>query len=633
LKRTFFSCLSALAVIAAGNLPGENVGQNSGPPSPMTLQVDATDISRKLLHVHLTIPVAPGPVTLYYPKWIPGEHAPTGPILGVIGLKLSTNGQSVPWRRDLVDLYAFHCQVPEGASHLDVDLDYSVPVEPESSSTSAAASAVLGMLNWNQVLLYPAGFKSDDLTVQADLRLPNHWKFGTALPVLSTGDTIHFQPVTLTTLVDSPVITGLYYRHIDLVQTPPTVEMDIVAEIPEALALPGEKVEQYRKLVSEAGALFGATHYQHYHFLVSLSNQTFHDGIEHHESSLNASPENAFTDKDALDAASDLLPHEFVHSWNGKYRRPADLATPDFQKPMLDDLLWVYEGLTEYLGSFVLTARSGLRSPELSRDWLAMVAAEMDNRWGRQWRPLQDTNDDASQLYDAPEQWTNRRRNVDFYPEGVLLWLEADTIIRQQTNGTRSLDDFCHLFHGGQSGPPMVKTYTFEDIIETLNTVAPYDWRKFWTERLTSTSAHAPMNGLQSAGWRLTYSDQRNRSLDVSSQEHRRCDETYSLGLLLDENGVIVDVVGNGPADVARLSPAMKIIAVDSRGYSTERLRDAIKSAALPGSGPIELIVNNSDHFETVRIDYHGGLRYPHLERDTSHPDLLGSIIAPHGQK
>jgi predicted metalloprotease with PDZ domain len=431
--------------------------------------------------------------------------------------------------------------------------------------------------------------------------------------------------------VDSPVIAGVYYRHIDLVQTLPTAEMDIVAEIPGALALPAEKVEQYRKLVSEAGALFGATHYLHYHFLVTLSNQTFHEGIEHHESSLNAVAENAFTDKDALDAASGLLPHEFVHSWNGKYRRPADLATPDFQKPMLDDLLWVYEGLTEYLGSFVLTARSGLRSAQLSREWLATVAAEMDNRSGRQWRPLQDTADDASQLYDSPEQWKNRRREVDFYPEGVLLWLEADTIIRQQTNGTRSLDDFCRLFHGGQSGPPMVKTYTFEDVIETLNTVAPYDWQKFWTERLASISAHAPMNGLQSAGWRLTYSDQRNTALDSPPREHRRADETYSLGLLLEEDGVIVDVAGNSPADVAKLSPAMKIIAVDSRGYSTERLRDAIKTAAVPSSGPIELIVNNSDHFETVRIDYHGGLRYPHLERDNSRPDLLGAIVAPKG--
>jgi predicted metalloprotease with PDZ domain len=447
------------------------------------------------------------------------------------------------------------------------------------------------------------------------------------------GDTIHFQPVTLTTLVDSPVIAGLNYRHIDLAQTPPTAEMDIVGETPEALALPAEKVEQYRKLVSEARALFGATHYLHYHFLVTLSNQTFHEGVEHHESSLNATPENAFTDKDALDAASDLLPHEFVHSWNGKYRRPADLTTPDFQKPMLDDLLWVYEGLTEYLGSFVLTARSGLRSAQLSREWLARAAAEMDNQSGRQWRPLQDTANDASQLYDSPEQWKNRRRDVDFYPEGVLLWLEADAIIRQQTNGTRSLDDFCHLFHGGQSGPPMVKTYTFDDVIETLNTVAPYDWRKFWTERLTSISAHAPMNGLQSAGWRLTYSDQRNLSLDTTSRERRRSDETYSLGLLLDEDGVIADVVGNSPADVAKLSPAMKIIAVDSRGYSTERLRDAIKAAAVPSSAPIELIVNNSDHFETVQIDYHGGLRYPHLERDHSHPDLLGAIIAARGDQ
>jgi predicted metalloprotease with PDZ domain len=630
-------CISLVAaapfflIIAAARLVAQTPAPSS--TSPISLQVDATEVTRKLLHSHLSIPVTPGPLTLYYPKWIPGEHAPTGPIDSVVGMKFSVNGQPIPWRRDLVDLYAFHCQIPEGASQLEVALDFAMPVEPATTSTEASASAKLAMINWYELLLYPAGFKTDDLTFQAELRLPSKWRFGTALPILENGDPIRFRPVSLTTLADSPLVAGNYYRHIPLASTSPTNEMDLVADSPGALDLPDEKITQYQHLVTEAAALFSATHYEHYHFLISLSDQTFHDGVEHHESSLNATTEDAFTDKDHLDAASDLLPHEFVHSWNGKYRRPADLATPDYQKPMLDDLLWVYEGLTEYLGSFVLTARSGLRSPELSRDWLAWYAADMDTKGGRQWRPLQDTADDASHLYDAPEEWDNRRRGVDFYTEGVLLWLEADTIIRQQTNGQRSIDDFCHAFYGGPSGPPMVKTYTLDDVIETLNSVAPYDWRKFWLTRLSSTSPHAPMNGIEASGWKLVYSDKPNLPQDVAAKERKRCNELFSIGLLLDEDGSIIDVAANSPSDVAKLSPSMKVVAVNSRTFSVERLRDAITGAAKSGSDPIELIVTNSDYYETVHIDYHGGLRYPHLERAPAQPDLLGAIMAPHGAR
>jgi predicted metalloprotease with PDZ domain len=630
--RGFSLVLFVSLIISTTRLAAQTPTPGSTPSLPISLQVDATDVARKLLHSHISIPVTPGPLTLYYPKWIPGEHGPTGPIDSVVGMKLAVSGQPVPWRRDLVDLYAFHCEIPAGASHLEIDLDFAMPVEPAEFSTEAAASARLGMINWYELLLYPAGFNTDDLTFQAELRLPPRWRFGTALPVLENGDPIRFRPVSLTTLADSPLVAGLYFRHIQLATIAPTNEMDIVADSPDALELPDEKITQYKRLVTEAAALFSATHYEHYHFLVSLSDQTFHDGIEHHESSLNATREDAFTDKDQLDAASDLLPHEFVHSWNGKYRRPADLATPDFQKPMRDDLLWVYEGLTEYLGSFVLTGRSGLRSPELSRDFLAADAAELDTKSGRQWRPLQDTADDASHLYSAADEWEDRRRAVDFYPEGVLLWLEADTIIRQQTNSQRSIDDFCHAFHGGQSGPPMVKTYTFDEVIQTLNSVAPYDWRKFWLTHLHSTSPHAPLNGIEAAGWKLVYSDKRNLPLDVGAKEKKRCNERFSIGLLLNEDGTIVDVVANSPADVAKLAPSMKIVAVNSRAFSVDRLREAIKGTAHPESAPIELIVTNSDYYETVHIDYHGGLRYPHLERIEAQPDLLGSILAPHAR-
>jgi predicted metalloprotease with PDZ domain len=601
-------------------------GENSGPAGPITLALDATEISRQLLHAQLAVPVNPGPLTLAYPKWIPGDHAPTGPIDSLVDLRISINGQPLAWRRDLVELYLIHCEVPAGVSGLDISLDYVVPVETEARSSSA----VLGLINWNQVLLYPIGFNTDDLTVEARLRIPDGWQLGTALPVAEQAQVIRFRPVSLTTLVDSPVVTGKYYRNVKLAESAPTNEMDIVADSPGALALPAEKIAQYRSLVNEAAALFGATHYLHYHFLVALSESIFHDGIEHHESSLNAIQENRFTDKDLLAAESDLLPHEFVHSWNGKYRRPASLTTPDFQKPMLDDMLWVYEGLTEYLGSFVLTARSGLRSTDLSREWLADAAAQLEHRSGRTWRSLQDTANYASRLYAAPHEWGDRRRDVDFYPEGVLLWLEADTIIRERTSGTKSLDDFCHLFHGGQSGAPTVKTYTVDEVMGALDQVCPFDWRSFWLQRLNSLSPHAPLAGIEEGGWRLTYTDQPNEVIRTRNKREKQIDERYSIGLIIKEDGTIIDVLAGTPADSAKLAPGMKIIAVNSRTYSPEKLEEAIKASAQGGG--VDLLVNSSDYYQTLHLNYRGGLRYPHLERDSANADLIAEILKPHAR-
>jgi predicted metalloprotease with PDZ domain len=597
----------------------------------VTVQVDASQISRKIVHAHLVMPVKPGPLTLFYPKWIPGEHAPTGPIQGLVDLQLSANGKRVPWRRDLVELYTIQCEVPAGTANLEIDLDYLIPVDVEGYSSAAAASAMLGMLNWNQVILYPSGSDTDHLTYQATLKLPQGWRLGTALPVASKGDTVQFKPVSLTTLVDSPVVMGLHYRNIPLTEGSgtPSSEMDIVADSSVALELPDAKIAQFRQLITQAKQLFGATHYEHYHFLCTLSDSTFHDGIEHHESSLDTMPENWFTDKDALATAQDLLPHEFVHSWNGKYRRPADLATPDYQQPMKDDLLWVYEGLTEYLGSFVLTARSGLRDMEMSREFLAGIAAQLDQESGRTWRPLQDTADYASFLYASPKQWRDRRRWVDFYAEGVLLWLEADTVIRQKTSGGKSLDDFCHDFHGGESGAPILKTYVAGDVMNALNNVAPVDWASFWAERLNVVSPRAPMKGIESTGWRVVYNDQPNRVQETIAKPDKVTDAWFSLGLLIGEESTIVDVRGNSAADAAKLAPGMKIIAVNSRSYSADRLKEAITEAAQGSKPPVELLVNNADYFQTFKLDYHDGPRYPHLERDSSRPDLLSEILKP----
>jgi predicted metalloprotease with PDZ domain len=623
----FRICFAALALnlVFEFRINGEEIKAES---ESMKVEVDATEVTRKLLHSNLTIPVTPGQLTLYYPKWIPGEHAPKGPILGLIDLRLSAGGKGIAWRRDLVDLYAIHCDIPDGVRSLNVTLSYAMPIGTDGFSSAASASGLLGIVNWNQVILYPAGLPTDQIKVEAAIRLPNGWKFGTALPIADSAGPVKFKPVTLTTLVDSPVVTGIYYRNVPLANDAPTNQIDIVADSPGALALPDADVSHYRQLVEEAKSLFGATHYEHYHFLVTLSNNTFHSGIEHHESSLNTQEEQAFTDKDLL-ADQDLLPHEFVHSWNGKYRRPASLTTSDYQKPMEDDLLWVYEGLTEYLGSLVLTSRSGLRDAELTHEWLASQAATLDHRSGRTWRSLQDTADAASLLYDAPKEWRDRSREVDFYPEGVLLWLEADARIRKESQGTRSLDDFCHAFFGPPNGAPEVRTYTVDDVVNGLNNVASSDWRQFWTDRLNSLSKNAPLGGIDASGWHLVYTDQPNKIELERDKIDKNLSLNYSLGFVVHEDGTIVDVLAGSPADIAKIGPGMKLVAVNSRGFTPEGLKQAVSASNAVGAGPIELLINNADYFRVYSVDYKGGARYPHLERDGSKPDMLGEILKP----
>src|SRR5262245_32203064 len=436
------------------------------------LRVDASDAPRKIFHADLTIPASPGPMSLFYPKWIPGEHAPTGPVTDLAGLKISAGGRPLEWRRDSVELYAFHINVPRGATSVDVKLDFLSTSENSGYTSAASATSELTILSWNQLVLYPQGKASDDIQVDAELQLPEGWKFGTALPVArSNGSNVQFKTVSLTTLVDSPVLAGRHFRRFELSPgASPAHYLDIAADTEQALNASPELIERYKRLVKEAQALFGATHYREYHFLLALSDEIAHFGLEHHESSDDRSRENSLTDPVSQMVGAGLLPHEFVHSWNGKYRRPDGLATRDFEQPMKGDLLWVYEGLTEYFG-WVLTARSGLRTPESNRQFLALDAAMLDNRAGREWRSLADTAVAAQLLYEARSDWESLRRGVDFYDEGLLIWLEADMIIRRQTQGRKSLDDLCRAFHGSPSGPPEVRSYSFDNLTEALNGV------------------------------------------------------------------------------------------------------------------------------------------------------------------
>jgi predicted metalloprotease with PDZ domain len=598
----------------------------------INIALDATDAPRKILHAQLTVPATPGTMTFYYPKWIPGEHAPSGPAIDVTGLKFTGNGQFLKWRRDLADNWAIHVEVPAGVQEVHASLDYLEPGESDQSLFSAGSSATQKMLviSWNQVLLYPKGWTGDQITYSASLRLPTGWKFGTPLPVTSrSGDEIHFESVSLFTLVDSPIITGEYFKVVPLNQGQnPPVEMDIAADSAIALEPPQDVWEHYSNLIKQATTLFGATHYRDYHFLFSLSDHVAHFGLEHHEANDSRSEERTLIDPALRSLHAGLLPHEYVHSWNGKYRRPADLTTSDYEQTMQDDLLWVYEGLTEYLGD-VLTARSGLWTPQEYRDELARSAAMLDHRPGRTWRNLQDTADAAALLYYTSKGWDSWRRGVDYYDEGELDWLWTDSIIRRQTSGKKSIDDFCKLFHGAPSTPPMVKTYTFDDVVNTLNQIAPYDWRGFWNERLSSHGPGAPLGGIEATGWKIVYDESRSAMMRAWEDDHRTLNAAFSVGLIIKENGDIEDTIEGMDAAHTGIGPGMKILAVNGRRFTPQVFRDALYEGKNT-SQQLQLLIENTDYFRTFVLDYHGGEKYPHLVREESKPDTMTEIIRAH---
>lgn len=616
-------CVTLLCVFAAPLPAASTFG-------PIQMEVDATHAPQKILHVRMQMPVQPGPLVLYYPEWIPGEHMPDGPIGDVAGIFFKANGKILPWRRDLIDMYEFHLTIPADVSTLDIDLDFLLSAPNSGFSAGASATASLDVMNWNQLLLYPDGFASRDITFVPSLTIPQGWQFGTALPVSrQDGNKVDFSSVALNTLVDSPVLMGRYFRRIEL--TPgqkPMHEMDIVADNAAALEMTPEMERDFKNLVAQTGALFGnVRHYRDYHFLLTLSDQVAHFGLEHHESSDDRTYGRSLIDPNYEIYFSDLIPHEFTHSWNGKYRRPADLTTPNYQTPMKDDLLWVYEGLTEYYGE-VLTARAGFWKPEMDREALAYLAARSENRPGRDWRPLQDTADFAPILYNADLDWSNWRRGTDFYEEGELLWLDVDATMRQLSNDKKSLNDFCRAFYGGPGGEPALKTYTFDQLVSALNGVVPYDWKDFLRKRLDSLAPNTPVESVERSGWKIVYNATPNEYQDVLEAVKHRVYATRSIGLLLGNDGYVIDVIHGSPAYKAGIGPGMKVTAVNRKEFTPEALKDAI-IAAQSSDAPIELMVANGPQFQTDSVDYHDGLRYPHLVRKKGRPDYLSEIFRP----
>ena len=618
---------AAAAAIASSSSAGAQT-------APITLAVDLTDAPRRILHASETIDVQPGPMTLVYPEWIPGEHGPTGPIVDQAGFIITTQtGERVKWERDPVDMYAFHITVPQGATKLAIKMDFLATAAAEGFSAGASTSANLALLSWNELVVYPGGSKAGDVTIAPSLKVPAGWQFGTALERTgSDAQGTSFKAVSLEQLVDSPVLAGRYFREVPLApEISPKHFLDMAGDGPEDVELSQQHIDEFSRLVRETGALYKSRHYGAYHFLVTLSDQVAHFGLEHHQSSDDRVSEKTFTDDNTFIADGLLLPHEFTHSWNGKYRRPAGLATPNYQEPMKGNLLWVYEGLTEYLGD-VLAARCGIWPASVYRDRLATVAGYLnDIRPGRTWRDLQDTATAAQLLYAASGGYDNWRRNVDYYDEGELLWLEVDLTIRQKTSGKKSLNDFVAAFHGlGGNTAPKVVPYTFEDIVTGLNAVVPNDWAAFLHERLDSNDVRAPeMAGIDAlSGYKLIYTDKPDYWSQLVENQNNFVDTRWSLGLSVGTDGKVKDVIVGSLADKAGFGPGMQIIAVNGRGYAPLNLRAALQHSA--GNGPaMEFIVENTGYYKIIRIDYHGGERYPQLQRVEGTPARLDDILQP----
>ncbi|MBA4188770.1 MAG: peptidase M61 [Planctomycetaceae bacterium] len=603
---------------------------SSGAAAPILLDVDASEVSRRVIHIRELVPAEPGPLTLHYPRWIPGRHRPVGQIANVSALKILAKGEALTWHRDDADPFTIHCTVPQGAKAAEVQFDLLLAAGSEGGAAfMTVASPKIMTMNWNDVLVYPKVAKPLELPFVTRVRLPSGWKFGTALPIAkpSDKDGVLFESVTLETLIDSPLLAG---EHVRVVPIGVGKEHSVViaCDSLDGLEVTPETLKAWNQLPDEAAALFGPDHpYKTYTFLLGLSNHVPRAGIEHHQSSDNRLSELALVKSGERRMAATLFPHEFVHSWNGKYRRPADMIVGDYQVPQQTRLLWVYEGLTNYLG-WLLAARSGLFSPEDAREYLALTGARMTNSRGRAWRPLDDTASAASVLFDAPRSWASARRAVDFYDEGTLLWFEVDVMIRTATKGKKSLDDFCKAFHGTGSGKAEVKGYKLEDVVAALTAVdATTDWKKHFARRVEAVADTPPLEGIEGAGWKLAFSEKPSDLFAAQEGLSRGVNLLDSLGLLLGAEGAVSDVVPERPAAKAGLAPGMKVIAVNGRRFAPDTLKSAVANTKT--GGKLELLIESGDFFKTHTVEYAGGLRYPRLEKSDGRDDLLADIVKP----
>ncbi len=622
--------------LASATTPAQDArrGTSAGPGGALysgtvVLHVDATDLDHRIWRVRQTLPVSPGPFDLALPRWIPGHHAPSGDATLMAGLVMRGGGERLAWQRDPLDTHVFRVEIPDGARTLELEFQHLSPVN-EGSGRVVMTREMMNV-QWHNLLLAPAGHPARSISFRASLTLPMSWAWAGALrSARRDGTTVHFEPVSLDMLVDSPLFAGAHHRRVELepVDTARPVVLNVFADSASHLDASDAQLDAHRRLVRQADLLFGSRPFAHYDFLLALSERMGGIGLEHHQSSENAVKPNYFKDWDKAARARELLPHEYAHAWNGKYRRPQDLSTPDFNQPMRNSLLWIYEGQTEYWGK-VLAVRSGLVDPDQARERLAGLAASLTQRVGRGWRNLQDTTHDAIiALRRDKRDWVSwQRSRRDYYGEAVLIWLEADMLIREASDGARSLDDFARAFFGGRDGDLGPLTYTFDDVVAALGRVHAHDWAQFLRLRLDSHAPASPLDGLTRAGWRLAWADTPSRQWETNEADWRFSDFSHSLGFVMNHDGKLSDVVWEGVAFKAGLAPGTTLVAVNQMAYKAEGLKDAIR-ANRDGRTPIELLLRDGDRFFSVRIDWRGGLRYPKLERIDGRADRLATLFA-----
>lgn len=599
-------------------------------PGVIRLEIDATNLAQHIYQVTETIPVkAAGPMVLFFPEWLPGNHGPVGPIAQLAGLEITADGQRVQWVRDTLHPYAYHVNVPSGADEIVVRLQHLSP----TASNQGRVTMTPEMLNlqWEKMLLYPAGHWSRNIMVQPSVKLPTGWSFGVALdPLSKDGDVQTFKPINLEMLIDSPMFAGQHYRQLDLDpggRSP--VRASIVADDADSLNATEEQVKILRDMVVQFDRLYGARHFDRYDFLIAMTDKLGGIGLEHHRSSENSVDPAFFTGWATHLGDRDLLAHEMNHSWNGKWRRPADQLVPNFNSPLQNSLLWVYEGQTQYYGQ-VVAARSGLLTKQQAMDALAMTAATFQARVGREWRAMQDTTNDPIISQRRPKGWLSWQRDEDYYSEGQLIWLDVDTTLREKTNGRKSLDDFARAFFGIDDGDWQARPYTFDHVVAALNGVVAHDWASFLRSRLDADGpeARAPLDGLERGGWRLVFTDTPTDYQKTLFKELGRTDFTYSLGFQTTGANIIRAMQWDGPAFRAGLAIGMEIVAVNGQAANADRIAAAVTDARNPARA-VELIVKDDDRYLTIRFDYHDGLRYPRLERIEGTPDRLGDILTP----
>ncbi|HEX6740337.1 MAG TPA: peptidase M61 [Sphingomicrobium sp.] len=594
-------------------------------PGTMQLTVDASDVTRGIFRIHQTVPVSgAGDLVMLYPKWIPGGHTPRGDIKNITGLRPSANGRPLDWVRDDLDVWAFHIAVPAGVT--TVDLDYQYVTATEANQGRIVATPDMASIQWLSTSMYPAGYYVRQIPVQASVIVPAGWTVATALrPSGQSANRTDYPVTSYEILMDSPLIAGAHYRRIEL---SPDVALDVIADTAEELAATPAQIAAHKRLVEQAVRLFGAQHYDHYDFLLTISDNLGGNGLEHHRSSEDGVKRGYFTDWDNVLRDRNLLPHEYTHSWNGKYRRGANLWTPDYRTPMQDELLWVYEGQTQFWG-YVLGARSGMLSKQDTLDAIASTAATYSSGTpGRAWRPLIDTTNDPIIASRAPQAWRSWQRSEDYYSEGQLIWTDVDRIIREQSRGRRSIDDFARAFFGMRDRDWGELSYTFDDVVATLNRVQPYDWRSYLRAKVYGVAPQPPLEGITQGGYRLVFTDEPTRWLMSLEKRAKNSDLTYSGGFVVGSDGKVTSVLWDSAAFNAGVTVGTEIVAVNGRKFDADALKQAIRAAAGSGAPP-ELLVHDGDVYRTVKLDWHGGLRYPRLEKVGKGPGTLDALLAP----